>query len=126
MLKSFATLLALSLLLAATSGCMRMASGVHYIPEKFYCKSYLPEGKKVQLRRHHEKSFSGFNLMLLQLKTPSIEAFFENLQAGLQDNEYLTNVSIHNTSQTFAYVQYLFTIPVVNVEADVVRIVDED
>ena len=113
-------MLCLLALAVSATGCTRFAVGVQHIPRRFYCKGDLPPGSQVELVRSERKTLYGFNLMLWQLAKPDVHSYFMNL--NLADDEYVTNISIANTSASFLLFVYLFTVTHAKIEYDVVKI----
>ena len=108
------------LVVAGSSACTRMSVGTQHIPRRFYCRPDLPPGSEVELVRTRTDSLSGFNLMLIVVSRPEVYDYFRNIR--LEEDEYITNVAITNTSASFLWFIYLFTIPMTQIEYDVVRV----
>lgn len=113
----------LLVLVVASCGCTRFAVCVQHIPRKFYCRADLPPGSRAELVRSERKKLHGFNLMLWELSKPDVHGYFRDLK--LAEDEYITNLSIVSTSASFLLFVYLFTVPVTQIEYDVMRIRSE-
>jgi hypothetical protein len=118
-----ATLLALSAAtLLGASGC-GTDLGLYYLPERTYYDMFEQfQGVSARHVRHVREKRWGMYILSFQVKRPSVREIVE-AEIADQPNYYVANLNVHTDAHaTFLLVAYLFYLPKVVVEFDVIEV----